>query len=202
MGEERYRIRRRGQAEEFSIAHIRPEGAAGPESGGSLCYEPGEGFYWELWAREDEPKAVYTHPNDPVHKDSCLELFLDCFPEAPEARYINLEVNSLGTVHCAFGSGRHGRINLLDMGLPQPGAQVIKERGLWRVSGLLPQSTAERLYGRDCCFADGQKLRGNFYKCGDETAEPHWRSWASVGELDFHRPEFFGTLIIETDTRL
>lgn len=197
MEENIYQIHRRGRAETFRIAHIRPEGAPGPESGGSLCYEPGEGFYWELWAREEEPKAVYTEPNAPVHKDSCLELFIDCFPEETEARYINLEVNSLGTVHCAFGAGRRGRVNLLDMGLPQPEARVIKEKGVWRVSGLLPQSTAERLYGRSCDFKNGQRLRGNFYKCVDETVEPHWKSWAEVGRLDFHTPEFFGTLVID-----
>ncbi len=192
-----YHIRTPERAEEFRIDCVRPEGAPGPESGGSLSYRPGEGFYWTLWAKEDGPKAVYTAPNAPVHKDSCLELFLDCFPTAENRRYINLEVNSLGTVHCAFGEGRGGRVNLTDLGLPQPEARVTKEPGGWRLDGLLPERTIAALYGRECGFHSGEELRGNFYKCGDETAAPHWRSWNEVGRLDFHTPEFFGKLILD-----
>ena len=41
-------------------------------------------------------------------------------------------------------------------------------------------------------------VRGNFYKCGDKTAHPHFVSWNPVGtpSPDFHRPEFFGELLL------
>ena len=37
-----------------------------------------------------------------------------------------------------------------------------------------------------------------FYKCGDKTAHPHFLSWNPVGTPapDFHRPDFFGELIL------
>ena len=42
------------------------------------------------------------------------------------------------------------------------------------------------------------RLLANFYKCGDKTAVPHFLSWnpVEVPSPDFHRPEFFGELII------
>ena len=43
-----------------------------------------------------------------------------------------------------------------------------------------------------------EKLRATFYKCGDKTAHPHFLSWNPVGTPapDFHRPDFFGELIL------
>ena len=42
-------------------------------------------------------------------------------------------------------------------------------------------------------------LRGNFYKCGDLTAHPHFLSWNPINtpKPDFHRPDFFGELILK-----
>ena len=39
-------------------------------------------------------------------------------------------------------------------------------------------------------------MRGNFYKCGDHTVNPHWGSWAPVDKVDFHVPLLFGDLEI------
>ena len=42
------------------------------------------------------------------------------------------------------------------------------------------------------------KLTGNFYKCADDTESKHYVSWSPVEteKPDFHRPEFFGELIL------
>jgi len=40
-------------------------------------------------------------------------------------------------------------------------------------------------------------FRGNFFKCGDETSHPHWASWSPISEeLNFHRPETFGSIVL------
>ena len=63
----------------------------------------------------------------------------------------------------------------------------------WRVTVLIPFE----LVGADPENLP-EKLRANFYKCGDKTAHPHFLSWNPVGtpSPDFHRPEFFGELIL------
>ncbi len=44
-----------------------------------------------------------------------------------------------------------------------------------------------------------QTMRGNFYKCGDETPQPHYISWNPIDmpTPNFHVPQFFGTLEFE-----
>ena len=41
-----------------------------------------------------------------------------------------------------------------------------------------------------------EMLKGNFYKCGDKCAQPHFLSWAPIDlpEPNFHCPEFFGEI--------
>jgi hypothetical protein len=43
-----------------------------------------------------------------------------------------------------------------------------------------------------------ESIRANFYKCGDGTSVPHYVSWnpIEVENPDFHRPEFFGELVM------
>ncbi|MDE6137165.1 MAG: hypothetical protein K2F97_06800, partial [Muribaculaceae bacterium] len=43
------------------------------------------------------------------------------------------------------------------------------------------------------------EMRGNFYKCASATSQPHYLSWNPIDtpEPDFHRPEFFGKLILQ-----
>jgi len=42
----------------------------------------------------------------------------------------------------------------------------------------------------------GQKIRANFYKCGDKTPKPHFLSWNPIDlpRPDFHVPRFSGSL--------
>ena len=44
-----------------------------------------------------------------------------------------------------------------------------------------------------------QTIGANFYKCGDETNEPHFISWNPIDlpKPDFHVPQFFGELTFE-----
>ena len=64
----------------------------------------------------------------------------------------------------------------------------------WRVTVLIPFE----LVGVDPENLP-EKLRANFYKCGDKTAHPHYVSWSPIDtpKPDFHRPDFFGELILK-----
>ena len=76
----------------------------------------------------------------------------------------------------------------------------------WRTAGsatfIIPTQTIHSLYGK-LWFLPGDKLRGNFYKCGEKTPQPHWGSWAKLsGDTpQLHQPAYFGDLEIDT-TRL
>jgi hypothetical protein len=190
--------------EVFTISHDRPEGAPSPETHGQVVYLPGEGLEVSLWCREENPRAVYRLPNEPVHTDSCMEAFLNCFPDLPQYGYIGLEMNANGAAHCSFGTDRHNRRYVLDLGLPHPEVAVerytLNGAAWWRTTCLLAQSLLEALYHRSCDFPAGHRMRGNFYKCGDHTEQPHWGSWSPVERVDFHVPHLFGDLIITAES--
>jgi len=136
-----------------------------------------------------------------IWEDSTCEFFVQV-PGTDE--YINFEVNAAGRLLACRGTGRGDRVPLSDEALAQivritavDGLNVTDPidyaGGLWNwrimlvipfeVIGVDPEDLPE-------------KLRGNFYKCGDLTAHPHFASWSPVGteHPDFHRPEYFGEL--------
>jgi hypothetical protein len=41
-----------------------------------------------------------------------------------------------------------------------------------------------------------EKIRGNFYKCADDTEMPHFVSWSPIHlpTPNFHCPDFFGEI--------
>ncbi len=186
--------------ERFTVSHDRPEGAASPQTFGQVVYLPGEGLEVVMTCREANPRAIYHNPNDPVHTDSCVEAFLNCFPDQPQYGYIGLEMNANGASHCSFGTSRHIRAYVLKRGLPHPEVAVerlvLDGEACWRATCLLRASLLGALYERGCDFAPGHRMRGNFYKCGDHTAHPHWGSWAPLERVDFHVPHLFGDLIV------
>lgn len=64
----------------------------------------------------------------------------------------------------------------------------------WYLEYSIPLSLFEAHIG-EAVRPAGERWRGNFYKCGDETSHPHWAAWSPIGEeLDFHCPEHFGVL--------
>ena len=147
-------------------------------------------------------------------EDSCVEFFVQ---DPDGSRYYNFEINALGKVLACSGADRHGRMarpeeEMLQIlrftqnscftsgGLiPQTPCvaplQTIDMEGLhsWRVAVAIPF----RLIGVDPENLPGS-LRANFYKCGDKTAHPHYLSWSPIPtpKPDFHRPEFFGELVL------
>lgn len=191
-----YYVKTEGQPDTFSVCNNRPEGAVAPKTEGTMRYIPGTGFEITMRCWETDPKAVKTEPDSAVCLDSCLEVFIDFFPELPQYGYLNVEMNSIGTVLCCIGTERKGRKRLLQMGIPQPEVKVEKTDSYWQVNCLITESLLEKVYERPCNFEPGYEMRGNFYKCGDATAAPHWATWSPVERLDFHTPEFFGTLKI------
>ena len=149
-----------------------------------------------LTAWEQTIRAFEMETGGAVFKDSCLEFFFQPAPET-DARYINIEINPIGTMHIGIGEGRHGRTVLGE--LPDGIAPITRiERGkLWSVSYELPFSWIQSLFP-DFSHEGEIKLRGNFYAC-DESIHPHFGTAFPVeaAQPDFHCPACFQEIIIE-----
>ena len=169
-----------------------------PETTAKLAYIEGFGFALRMTCAETEPKAVYTAYNEPVYTDSCLEFFCDWLGDG---RYINMEMNANGTLLSCIGPDRHARTPIADLsgGEIFPVQGEVKD-GYWTVTAAIPTALLCKILGVDTIpFGKGYTFRGNFYKCGDETPIPHYGMWNPVmtESPDFHRPEFFGALVID-----
>ena len=198
MNEATYYVKTQGKPDFFAVSHSHEKGAVAPKVEGTLRYIPGTGLELMMLCWEQYPKATVLVPDERVCVDSCMEMFICCFPEEPGASYLNVEMNAAGNAKCAFGPDRNNRKTLTEMGITnRPVISATVEEAFWQIDCLVPESLLETLYGRPCRFAPGHEMRANFYKCGDETDAPHWATWSPVGRLDFHAPEFFGRLIID-----
>ena len=132
-------------------------------------------------------------------EDSCVEVFIK---DPEEDTYYNFEINALGKVLACSGADRHGRVarpaeemeEILRFGQLEGGP--LDEGGIWtwRVGVVIPFE----LIGVDPDNLP-ESIRANFYKCGDKTAHPHYLSWSPIDtpKPDFHRPEFFGELLLK-----
>ena len=143
-------------------------------------------------------KAVYSEDHSPVHEDSCVEFF--CMPEGAE-KYTNFEFNCIGTCSASSRKGRNEEV------VPFSNEQMQSiER--YASMGKKPFKEMEGMFEWDLTVKiplklmnidpDNlpEKIRGNFYKCADDTDSVHFASWAPIHteNPDFHQPEYFGEL--------
>ena len=169
-----------------------------PTTTSQMVYVEDHGFVLRMSCREANPLVTYHNYNDPVYMDSCMEFFADWLCDG---RYINMEMNAAGTLLANVGNGRHGRTpiaNLTD-GAIFPVKGHITPDG-WTVTAEIPLSLLARILGvPPLTVKSGFAFRGNFYKCGDKTAAVHFGMWnpVSTPKPDFHRPEYFGSLVVE-----
>lgn len=142
-------------------------------------------------------RATELEDNGRNWEDSCCEFFL-----APNADYYyNMEINCIGSVLMAKGSGRGDRVQVN----PAKVAGIIRhcslEHKLFDIEGGTHTWSVAILVPFELVDLNPEKLPAsvgcNIYKCGDLTATPHFVTWSPIPceHPDFHRPEFFGKLI-------
>ncbi len=166
-----------------------------PAAFAKLVLVEGQGFYLQMTCYEHSPKAVYSKYNDSVWLDSCLEFFASFNNQSN--LYINLEMNSNGAYLMGLRESRESKRDSKTIAaISEP--KVIKHGGIWQVEFFFSFDVLDKLFGK-IDYVSGYKFKGNFYKCGDETEYPHFGMWNPVGteKPDFHRPEYFGELVIE-----
>ena len=159
----------------------------------------GSEVWLKYYVQEKYIRALETQTNGDVYKDSTVEFFIS----TDGKYYYNFEFSCIGTRHLAYGPGRENRVRILP--------QIVESIEVHSSLGTLPFE--EKTGGFEWemmiripikCFVfnkiesfDGLKATANFYKCGDETSEPHYISWNPIKteNPDYHQPEFFGQLL-------
>lgn len=172
-----------------------------PKAFAQFCGVLSKGLYARLWCFENHTNASYIERDDPVYKDSCLELFFQ--PVVGRREYINIETNSKGVFLSQFGKGRMRRVFLKQLTSLAPEITVLKietqvgRSNAWGVEIFVPDALIAELYHIDYHTGAGL-ITGNFYKCADAAARPHYAAAFPVGDavLGFHNPGTFGKIIL------
>ncbi|MBO5648355.1 MAG: hypothetical protein J6S76_00410 [Clostridia bacterium] len=168
-----------------------------PKCTAQVVFVPGDAFYARLTCEEKNPRAVHGGFYSEVYKDSCLEMF--AIWDDQSDRYVNVEMNSIGASLAAFGPDRYDRTPI-DRIIGHPfEVQADRNENAWSVTVRIPLEDLCTLYGMSSDkFVPGYVIRGNFYKCGDDCEIAHYIMWNPVEteNPDYHRPEFFGKMVI------
>ena len=150
----------------------------------------------KYYVKEENILARETNINGDV------EFFISTKKDAP---YYNFEFNCIGVLKLGYGKGRADRV-MID-------PEILKQIKV--TSSLGNQPFEEKTGGhqwemmisipKDCLKYDknivvkGLQAKANFYKCGDDTSQPHFVTWSPVGteNPDYHQSEYFGELLFE-----
>lgn len=130
--------------------------------------------------------ARYKNPNDPVCRDSCVEFFMQ--PDAQDDRYMNFELNPLGTMLLGIGTGIDD-LKFLDNDRDLFSVETNIENTSWTLKLFIPYSFLLEFFK-----GISNPFRANLQKCTDHSPETHYGCWSPIGtpNPDFHRPEYFG----------
>ncbi len=175
-------------------------------------YEPNVSFrighvHNEIWivfyVTENHVLAQHTATNSATHMDSCVEFFID---PKQDSHYYNFEFNAIGTTHLGYGPSIRER-KFIDPTLIESKVQTKSSLGSepvdkqdgpysWQLTVVVP---TDILIHEPSLELSGSTANANFFKCGDETSEPHYLSWNPVhtDRPSFHQPEYFGQLVFE-----
>ncbi len=155
-------------------------------------YLKDEAIVFRLMSSAAPSRAENTEPDSAVWEDSCLEVFFSFDGK----NYVNLEANANAALRASFGPDRHDRKFLREMGIAMPTVQASQSADAWEIVVNIPIAAIDALWGK--LPQSGDSFSANFFSCGDKTPMPHYAAWNKIEteSPDFHRPEFFGKIII------
>ena len=176
-------------AEVAEISIPAPGSEYSPVTTARMLYSEG-GITVKMETDEKPLLAREKRRNGDIYLDSCMECFIRV--EGAE-KYLNFEINPLGTLHLGFGKDRYGRT------FPEIADEVFDinctfEDDKWQLKYYIPFAVFDELYGKHT-----DVFEGNIYKCGEETEKEHYLMWNKIDreKADFHRPEYFGKFELE-----
>lgn len=162
---------------------------------GQLCYDENT-LYVRLVAKEENIRAEHTGLLDPPCEDSCLEFFFS--PIFDDNRYFNIEYNPNCCIFLGIGTKIKDLVRLICNKETSFSPKTIRTSDGWEITYQIPFEFIRRFFP-DFVAVSGTKMRGNFYKCGDLTLQPHYLCWNPISSnvISFHRTCDFGVLEFE-----
>ena len=163
---------------------------------GQMGYIPGENWIVKLTAQEKEPLATYVEDDDPVYRDSALEVFLNFMPDGND--YLNLEVNANGALLCHFGKkGKENRGPVCMRSKAHVAVQAQREEDVWSVLIVIPFALIKDCYN-DAVIDSGKKITFNLYKISESEKDLHFISHTLIPseKPDFHLPQYFAEGVV------
>ncbi|MBR5986441.1 MAG: carbohydrate-binding family 9-like protein [Clostridia bacterium] len=162
----------------------------------AACGWNDKGLFLLMYACESPIMAKETEFGGMPCMDSCVEFFFSPFPEETP-KYINVEINPRGVCHVGVGNDRYGRkVYKNSIGGFEVTCSEYDGR-VWAVSCLIPWSLVMENFGK--IPAEGDVIKGNFYKCSGPELHEHYGCWKKVltQRPDYHRPEYFGEMVLK-----
>lgn len=161
----------------------------------------GNEIWLKFYVNEKNILAQETRTNGDVYKDSTVEFFISIDGK----NYYNFEFNCIGTIHIGYGAGRENRkpvtpkiaeLIKIESSLGDQAFAEISGDFNWEMMICIPLEAFEF---DELKSVSGIKATANFYKCGDETSDPHFVTWNAIGteNPDYHCPEYFGQVEFE-----
>lgn len=149
----------------------------------------------------EELRAVNTKDFMSVWEDSCVEFFMQ---RNDEQAYRNFEFNVHGVLLASKHESKESA-EQLSQELMSSIERFTTIRHIYKGDVQLSNWTLYAEIPKEAIgFSSNeglskQTIGANFYKCGDETNEPHFISWNPIDtpKPNFHVPQFFGSLIFE-----
>ncbi len=156
-----------------------------------------EGLWLDYSVEGQDLRTLSPSDGNYVHTDSCVEFFMQ--KERGES-YINFEFNAGGICYASHHQTPKDSTLLSQeefKSIKRWGSHLGEQKDIaneevkWNLMLFIPWETMGYKVGEV-----PSKFFANFYKCGDETAHPHFVSWSPIDEPSpaFHRPQFFGEI--------
>jgi len=196
-------------AEILQVNHFHPRSSPHRPTTRAKVLHDGERIYVAFHVQDRYVRCVHDQYQSMVSRDSCVEFFLQ---PRPGGGYFNFEINCGGTLLLYFIEDATripgalfrkfepipeelGLLARISASLPSRVEPELVEPTVWTLFCQVPRALLEAYCGPLGEWT-GQKWRGNFFKCADQTSHPHWASWAPIGEeLRFHQPNLFAPIL-------
>ena len=184
-------------ANELSVDYSPWEAFKNPYKTQAYLLYDNSNIYVSMITNEKKIRIAHAKRDSEVYKDSCMEFFIQ--PDTDDPNYLNFEINATGALLLGYGKDRINRKFLENEKTEQFRIKTKVDSLGWTLSFRIPFEFLKRHFDE---ISD--TMRGNFFKCGDETVVTHYGVWNEIKDkdVDFHKSQYFGELMFEKITNL